>query len=76
MSSPVDWRWAQRKRQPDSYCRVLQAFLDRKDSCYSIHQIGGGRGTLGTGLQGASVGRAGASVRLSARAPVLSAWRW
>jgi len=57
--SPIDWRWTQRKRQPDSYCSVLQAFLDRKDSCYSIHQIGGGRGTSGVGLEGASVVRAG-----------------
>ena len=57
--SPIDWRWTQRKRQPDSYCSVLQAFLDRKDSCYSIHQIGGGRGTSGVGLEGTSVVRAG-----------------
>jgi hypothetical protein len=40
---PIDWRWAQRKRQPDSYFSVLSAFLDRKDSYYSIHQIGGAR---------------------------------
>lgn len=39
--SPVDWRWTQRKRQPDSYFSVLNAFIDRKDSYYSIHQIGG-----------------------------------
>lgn len=37
-----DWRWTQRKRQPDSYFSVLRAFMDRKDSYYSIHQIGGG----------------------------------
>ncbi|PNI12339.1 ATG4B isoform 18, partial [Pan troglodytes] len=35
-----DWRWTQRKRQPDSYFSVLNAFIDRKDSYYSIHQIG------------------------------------
>ncbi|XP_070278717.1 cysteine protease ATG4B isoform X4 [Myotis yumanensis] len=35
-----DWRWTQRKRQPDSYFHVLNAFIDRKDSYYSIHQIG------------------------------------
>ncbi|EPY83353.1 hypothetical protein CB1_000575013 [Camelus ferus] len=35
-----DWRWTQRKRQPDSYFSVLNAFVDRKDSYYSIHQIG------------------------------------
>ncbi|XP_033085356.1 cysteine protease ATG4B isoform X2 [Trachypithecus francoisi] len=34
-----DWRWTQRKRQPDSYFSVLNAFIDRKDSYYSIHQI-------------------------------------
>lgn len=39
--SPLDWRWTQRKRQPDSYFHVLNAFIDRKDSYYSIHQIGG-----------------------------------
>lgn len=39
--SPIDWRWTQRKQQPDSYVSVLSAFIDRKDSYYSIHQIGG-----------------------------------
>ncbi|XP_061268928.1 cysteine protease ATG4B isoform X1 [Bos indicus] len=47
-----DWRWTQRKRQPDSYCSVLQAFLDRKDSCYSIHQIA----QMGVG-EGKSIGQ-------------------
>ncbi|XP_060157534.1 cysteine protease ATG4B isoform X2 [Globicephala melas] len=39
-----DWRWTRRTRQPDSYFSVLHEFLDRKDSCYSIHQIDGGAG--------------------------------
>ncbi|XP_065773300.1 cysteine protease ATG4B isoform X1 [Muntiacus reevesi] len=47
-----DWRWTQRKRQPDSYSSVLQAFLDRKDSCYSIHQIA----QMGVG-EGKSIGQ-------------------
>ncbi|XP_053775323.1 cysteine protease ATG4B isoform X2 [Desmodus rotundus] len=40
-----DWRWTQRKRQPDSYFHVLNAFIDRKDSYYSIHQIEGSKKT-------------------------------
>ncbi|MBZ3888060.1 Cysteine protease ATG4B [Sciurus carolinensis] len=47
-----DWRWAQRKRQPDSYFSVLSAFLDRKDSYYSIHQIA----QMGVG-EGKSIGQ-------------------
>uniref|UniRef100_A0A8C5L655 Cysteine protease n=3 Tax=Jaculus jaculus TaxID=51337 RepID=A0A8C5L655_JACJA len=47
-----DWRWAQRKRQPDSYFSVLNAFLDRKDSYYSIHQIA----QMGVG-EGKSIGQ-------------------
>uniref|UniRef100_A0A2K5R4Z6 Cysteine protease n=1 Tax=Cebus imitator TaxID=2715852 RepID=A0A2K5R4Z6_CEBIM len=47
-----DWRWTQRKRQPDSYFSVLNAFIDRKDSCYSIHQIA----QMGVG-EGKSIGQ-------------------
>ncbi|XP_029331291.1 cysteine protease ATG4B [Mus caroli] len=47
-----DWRWTQRKRQPDSYFNVLNAFLDRKDSYYSIHQIA----QMGVG-EGKSIGQ-------------------
>ncbi|KAH0509344.1 Cysteine protease ATG4B [Microtus ochrogaster] len=47
-----DWRWIQRKRQPDSYFNVLNAFLDRKDSYYSIHQIA----QMGVG-EGKSIGQ-------------------
>ncbi|XP_023577838.1 cysteine protease ATG4B [Octodon degus] len=47
-----DWRWAQQKRQPDSYFSVLNAFLDRKDSYYSIHQIA----QMGVG-EGKSIGQ-------------------
>uniref|UniRef100_H0XVC9 Cysteine protease n=1 Tax=Otolemur garnettii TaxID=30611 RepID=H0XVC9_OTOGA len=47
-----DWRWTQRKRQPDSYFSVLNAFLDRKDSYYSIHQIA----QMGVG-EGKSIGQ-------------------
>lgn len=38
--SLTGWRWTQWERQPDSYFSVLHAFMDRKDSYYSIHQIG------------------------------------
>lgn len=47
-----DWRWTQQKRQPDSYLSVLHAFMDRKDSYYSIHQIA----QMGVG-EGKSVGQ-------------------
>lgn len=47
-----DWRWARRQRQPDSYFGVLGAFVDRKDSCYSIHQIA----QMGVG-EGKSIGQ-------------------
>ncbi|XP_036110451.1 cysteine protease ATG4B isoform X2 [Molossus molossus] len=47
-----DWRWTQRKRQPDSYFHVLNAFIDKKDSYYSIHQIA----QMGVG-EGKSIGQ-------------------
>ncbi|XP_036865439.2 cysteine protease ATG4B isoform X2 [Manis javanica] len=47
-----DWRWTQRKQQPDSYVSVLSAFIDRKDSYYSIHQIA----QMGVG-EGKSIGQ-------------------
>lgn len=38
--SVLDWRWTKGKRQMDNYFNVLNAFIDKKDSYYSIHQIG------------------------------------
>uniref|UniRef100_A0A8C0P2N8 Cysteine protease n=1 Tax=Canis lupus familiaris TaxID=9615 RepID=A0A8C0P2N8_CANLF len=35
-----DWSWEKQKEQPREYQRILQCFLDRKDCCYSIHQMG------------------------------------
>ncbi|ELK33968.1 Cysteine protease ATG4A, partial [Myotis davidii] len=35
-----DWNWEKQKEQPKEYQRILQCFLDRKDCCYSIHQMG------------------------------------
>uniref|UniRef100_F7HQL7 Cysteine protease n=1 Tax=Callithrix jacchus TaxID=9483 RepID=F7HQL7_CALJA len=35
-----DWSWEKQKEQPKEYQRILQCFLDRKDCCYSIHQMG------------------------------------
>uniref|UniRef100_A0A8D1B653 Cysteine protease n=1 Tax=Sus scrofa TaxID=9823 RepID=A0A8D1B653_PIG len=46
------WRWTQWERQPDSYFSVLHAFMDRKDSYYSIHQIA----QMGVG-EGKSIGQ-------------------
>ncbi|CAM4672590.1 unnamed protein product [Leuciscus chuanchicus] len=34
-----DWRWDPEKHQPREYHRILSCFLDKKDSCYSIHQM-------------------------------------
>lgn len=38
----VDWRWKPSTYDP-KYFDVLQRFLDKRSSCYSIHQIGGDR---------------------------------
>ncbi|XP_029285429.1 cysteine protease ATG4B isoform X1 [Cottoperca gobio] len=34
-----DWRWAGGQRQREEYISILNAFIDKKDSYYSIHQI-------------------------------------
>uniref|UniRef100_A0A671VSX5 Cysteine protease n=1 Tax=Sparus aurata TaxID=8175 RepID=A0A671VSX5_SPAAU len=34
-----DWRWAGDKKQREEYISILNAFIDKKDSYYSIHQI-------------------------------------
>ncbi|XP_066437806.1 cysteine protease ATG4A [Eleutherodactylus coqui] len=46
-----DWRWERHKTQPKEYYRILQCFLDRKNSCYSIHQMA----QMGVG-EGKSIG--------------------
>lgn len=46
-----DWRWDPEKHQPKEYQRILSCFLDKKDSCYSIHQMA----QMGVG-EGKSVG--------------------
>ncbi|XP_056302339.1 cysteine protease ATG4A [Danio aesculapii] len=46
-----DWRWDPEKHQPKEYQRILHCFLDKKDSCYSIHQMA----QMGVG-EGKSVG--------------------
>lgn len=35
-----DWRWARGQKQREEYISILNAFIDKKDSYYSIHQIG------------------------------------
>ncbi|XP_035755870.1 cysteine protease ATG4B isoform X2 [Egretta garzetta] len=47
-----DWRWIKGKRQTDNYFNVLNAFIDKKDSYYSIHQIA----QMGVG-EGKSIGQ-------------------
>ncbi|XP_049659883.1 cysteine protease ATG4B isoform X4 [Accipiter gentilis] len=47
-----DWRWIKGKRQMDNYFNVLNAFIDKKDSYYSIHQIA----QMGVG-EGKSIGQ-------------------
>ncbi|MGH0147705.1 UNVERIFIED_CONTAM: hypothetical protein FKN15_035348 [Acipenser sinensis] len=34
-----EWRWEKENCQPEEYHRILHCFLDRKDCCYSIHQM-------------------------------------
>uniref|UniRef100_A0A8C6NV12 Cysteine protease n=1 Tax=Nothobranchius furzeri TaxID=105023 RepID=A0A8C6NV12_NOTFU len=34
-----DWRWAKGRKQREEYVSILNAFIDKKDSYYSIHQI-------------------------------------
>ncbi|KAJ8276166.1 hypothetical protein COCON_G00079180 [Conger conger] len=46
-----DWRWGQEGGEPVEYTRILHSFLDRKDCCYSIHQMA----QMGVG-EGKSVG--------------------
>ncbi|XP_019398550.1 PREDICTED: cysteine protease ATG4B isoform X3 [Crocodylus porosus] len=47
-----DWRWIKGKKQSDNYFNVLNAFIDKKDSYYSIHQIA----QMGVG-EGKSIGQ-------------------
>ncbi|KAM6057127.1 cysteine protease ATG4A isoform 1-T1 [Theristicus caerulescens] len=46
-----DWQWEKHKKQPEEYHRILRCFLDRKDCCYSIHQMA----QMGVG-EGKSIG--------------------
>lgn len=46
-----EWRWESEGEQPAEYHRILHCFLDKKDSCYSIHQMA----QMGVG-EGKSVG--------------------
>ncbi|KAG8509345.1 Cysteine protease ATG4A, partial [Galemys pyrenaicus] len=46
-----DWNWEKQKEQPKEYQWILQCFLDRKDCCYSIHQMA----QMGVG-EGKSIG--------------------
>ncbi|XP_046898877.1 cysteine protease ATG4A [Hypomesus transpacificus] len=45
------WRWRGERGQPEDYTRILHCFLDKKDCCYSIHQMA----QMGVG-EGKSVG--------------------
>ncbi|XP_061454988.1 cysteine protease ATG4A isoform X1 [Rhineura floridana] len=46
-----DWSWEKHKKQPEEYHKILHCFLDRKDCCYSIHQMA----QMGVG-EGKSIG--------------------
>ncbi|XP_025022363.1 cysteine protease ATG4A isoform X3 [Python bivittatus] len=46
-----DWQWEEYKKQPEEYQKILCCFLDRKDCCYSIHQMA----QMGVG-EGKSIG--------------------
>uniref|UniRef100_A0AAR2JTN1 Cysteine protease n=1 Tax=Pygocentrus nattereri TaxID=42514 RepID=A0AAR2JTN1_PYGNA len=47
-----DWRWVRGQRQREEYISILNAFIDKKDSYYSIHQIA----QMGVG-EGKSIGQ-------------------
>uniref|UniRef100_A0A8C2GSQ1 Cysteine protease n=2 Tax=Cyprinus carpio TaxID=7962 RepID=A0A8C2GSQ1_CYPCA len=47
-----DWRWSPGQRQRAEYISILNAFIDKKDSYYSIHQIA----QMGVG-EGKSIGQ-------------------
>uniref|UniRef100_A0A671SV43 Cysteine protease n=1 Tax=Sinocyclocheilus anshuiensis TaxID=1608454 RepID=A0A671SV43_9TELE len=47
-----DWRWSPGQRQRAEYINILNAFIDKKDSYYSIHQIA----QMGVG-EGKSIGQ-------------------
>ncbi|KAM5146662.1 cysteine protease ATG4A [Mantella aurantiaca] len=46
-----EWQWDKHKKQPEEYYQILQCFIDRKNSCYSIHQMA----QMGVG-EGKSIG--------------------
>ncbi|KAG5851164.1 hypothetical protein ANANG_G00090130 [Anguilla anguilla] len=47
-----DWRWVKGRKQKEEYFNILNAFIDKKDSYYSIHQIA----QMGVG-EGKSIGQ-------------------
>ncbi|XP_005165980.1 cysteine protease ATG4B isoform X1 [Danio rerio] len=47
-----DWKWSPGQRQRPEYVSILNAFIDKKDSYYSIHQIA----QMGVG-EGKSIGQ-------------------
>ncbi|KAJ8389628.1 hypothetical protein AAFF_G00118650 [Aldrovandia affinis] len=47
-----DWKWVSGEQQQEEYLSILNAFIDKKDSCYSIHQIA----QMGVG-EGKSIGQ-------------------
>ncbi|XP_006637839.1 cysteine protease ATG4B [Lepisosteus oculatus] len=47
-----DWRWIRGQKQKEEYFSILNAFIDKKDSYYSIHQIA----QMGVG-EGKSIGQ-------------------
>lgn len=36
----LEWRWVRGQQPREEYLNILNAFIDKKDSYYSIHQIG------------------------------------
>lgn len=45
----ADWRWSRGQKQREEYVSILNAFIDKKDSYYSIHQIGELAGVAASG---------------------------
>lgn len=36
----LEWKWVRGQQPREEYTSILNAFIDKKDSYYSIHQIG------------------------------------
>ncbi|KAL4608347.1 cysteine protease ATG4B isoform X1 [Arapaima gigas] len=69
-----DWRWQRGARQREEYISILNAFIDKKDSYYSIHQIA----QMGVG-EGKSIGQwygPNTVAQVLKKLSVFDSWSW